>query len=106
MPLFTSSYFHNSCLDFLLSSGDESSLVAEWRNCDLFDAAGVPCDTFPTSADEYVDLAKTLTLDGDGNNAHSDDFDPDNVVQWGTAIAWYRPQFLTDAGTEQYDLGG
>ena len=67
----------------------------EWHNCDLFDAAGVPCDTFPTSPDEYVDLAKTLTLDADGNNAHSDDFDPDNVVQWGTAIAWYRPQFLT-----------
>ena len=67
----------------------------EWHNCDLFDAAGVPCDTFPTSADEYLDLAKTLTLDANGNNAHSDDFDPDNVVQWGTAIAWYRPQFLT-----------
>ena len=67
----------------------------EWHNCDLFDAAGVPCDTLATTPDEYLDLAKKLTLDGNGNNAHSDDFDPDNIVQWGTSIFWYRPGFLT-----------
>ena len=67
----------------------------EWHNCDLFDAAGVPCDTLATTPDEYLDLVKKLTLDGNGNNAHSDDFDPDNIVQWGTSIFWYRPGFLT-----------
>ncbi len=67
----------------------------EWHNCDLFDAAGVPCDTLATTPDEYPDLAKKLTLDANGNNAHSDDFDPDNIVQWGTSIFWYRPGFLT-----------
>ena len=77
----------------------------EWHNCDLFDAAGVPCDTVATTPDEYLDLAKKLTLDGNGNNAHSDDFDPDNIVQWGTSIFWYRPRFPDGAGAEQHELG-
>jgi ABC-type glycerol-3-phosphate transport system substrate-binding protein len=67
----------------------------EWHNCDLFDAAGVPCDSLATTRDEYLDLAQRLTLDGNGNNAQSPDFDADNVVQWGTSIFWYRPGFLT-----------
>ena len=67
----------------------------EWHNCDLFDAAGVPCDSLATNRDEYLDLAQRLTLDGNGNNAQSPDFDADNIVQWGTSIFWYRPGFLT-----------
>jgi ABC-type glycerol-3-phosphate transport system substrate-binding protein len=67
----------------------------EWHNCDLFDAAGVPCDSLATTRDEYLDLAQRLTLDENGNNAQSPDFDADNIVQWGTSIFWYRPGFLT-----------
>ena len=67
----------------------------EWHNCDLFDAAGVPCDSLAASRDEYLDLAQRLTLDANGNNAQSPDFDADNIVQWGTSIFWYRPGFLT-----------
>ncbi len=67
----------------------------EWHNCDLFDAAGVPCDSLATTRDEYLDLAQRLTLDGNGNNAQSPDFDAHNIVQWGTSIFWYRPGFLT-----------
>ena len=44
--------------------------------------------------------ATKLTLDANGNNAQSDDFDPDNIVQWGTSIFWYRPGFLTALGAE------
>ena len=63
----------------------------EWHNCDLFDKAGVPCDSLATTRDEYLDLAQRLTLDANGNNALSPDFDADNIEQWGTSIFWYRP---------------
>ena len=57
-------------------------------NKDLLDKANV---SYPPSKwrdawtwDEYVDVAKTLTLDGNGNNAHSPNFDPNDVQQYGT----------------------
>lgn len=36
--------------------------------------------------DEFVEYAKLVTLDANGNNAASPDFDPDNVVQWGFRV--------------------
>lgn len=38
--------------------------------------------------DTLAELARRLTVDVDGNDATSPDFDPDNVVQWG-----YEPQY-------------
>ena len=58
-----------------------------YYNRDLFDAAGVPyapktaADAW--SWDEFVDIAKTLTIDANGNNAHSPNFDRNNVEQYG-----------------------
>lgn len=62
-------------------------------NKDLFDAAGLP---YPT--DDYNDaswnldalraLAMQLTLDADGNNATSPDFDPGAIVQFGFDDSW------------------
>jgi len=61
--------------------------MAMYYNRDMFDAAGV---AYPpkTAAqawnwDEFVDVAKTLTIDRNGNNAHSPDFDRNNVEQYG-----------------------
>jgi multiple sugar transport system substrate-binding protein len=43
-----------------------------------------------------VELFQKLTLDGNGNNALSPDFDPENVVQWGyTAGEWPNVNFLS-----------
>ncbi len=33
--------------------------------------------------DEFLDVCKRLTLDGNGNNAASSSFDPNNIVQYG-----------------------
>jgi len=58
-----------------------------YYNRDLFDAAGV--DYAPKTAadawswDEFVDVARTLTIDANGNNAHSANFDRNNIVQYG-----------------------
>jgi multiple sugar transport system substrate-binding protein len=62
-------------------------------NIDMFDAAGVdypPEDYDDTSwtYDELRSRALLLTLDANGNNATSPDFDPENIVQWGFSDAW------------------
>ena len=58
-----------------------------YYNVDLFDAAGIPHAPKTASAawswDEFVDIAKTLTIDANGNNAHSPNFDRNNVTQYG-----------------------
>ena len=61
--------------------------LALYYNRDLFDAAGV--EYAPKAAadawswDEFVDVARTLTIDVNGNNAHSPDFDRNNIEQYG-----------------------
>ena len=62
-------------------------------NKDHFDAAGLD---YPTT--DYGDaswdlnalreMAMELTLDENGNNANSPDFDPDAIVQWGFDDSW------------------
>ena len=54
-------------------------------NKDMFAAAGLaepPADGSYTY-DDLREWAKALTLDANGNNAASDDFDPDSITQWG-----------------------
>jgi ABC-type glycerol-3-phosphate transport system substrate-binding protein len=56
-----------------------------WINVDMFEAAGLDPDpsAAPTTYEGWVELFQQLTLDANGNNASSDSFDPENVVQWG-----------------------
>ena len=62
-------------------------------NKDKFDAAGVP---YPPSdyndkswdMNALRDLAMKMTLDKNGNNALSPDFDPNNIAQWGFDDSW------------------
>lgn len=62
-------------------------------NKDAFDAAGVaypPTDFNDTSwtFDKLRQDAMLLTLDANGNNATSPDFDPASIVQWGYDDSW------------------
>ncbi len=67
-------------------------------NRDLFDAAGLPyppqsygepyADGDPWDFDKLEELALLLTLDVNGNDATSPDFDLDNIVQFGFAQQW------------------
>lgn len=68
-----------------------------WINTDMFEAAGLdPNMETPTTYEGWVELFQQLTLDANGNNAASADFDPENVVQWGYAVGeWPRVNFLS-----------
>ena len=68
-----------------------------WINTDMFEAAGIDTDpdTAPTTYEGWVELFQLLTLDADGNNALSPDFDPENVVQYGYDCSeWINVNFL------------
>lgn len=67
-----------------------------WINLDMFEAAGLdPEMDPPTTYEGWVELFQQLTLDANGNNAASADFDPENVVQWGYGVGeWPRVNFL------------
>ena len=66
-------------------------------NEDLYDAAGVeyPPHQFGAEGwtyDALLEKAKLLTLDSNGNNATSPDFDPANIVQFGwDGWDWFGP---------------
>ena len=57
-----------------------------WVNRDLLEAAGFNPDEPPVDQTEFLSMVRQLTIDANGNNAESADFDPENVVQWGIAI--------------------
>ncbi len=62
-------------------------------NIDMFDAAGIeypPVDFSDTSwnMDKVREIGMKLTLDANGNDATSPDFDPENIVQWGYGDQW------------------
>ncbi len=64
--------------------------MGQWINVDHFEAAGLdPDGPMPDSYEGWVELFQQLTLDANGNNAASDDFDPENVVQWGYSVRQY-----------------
>lgn len=77
-----------------------------YYNKDLFDAAGLD---YPPADGSYTwqdvrEWARKLTLDENGNNAESPDFDPDNIVQWGhyiwpAVIAGFEPILLAFGGS-------
>jgi multiple sugar transport system substrate-binding protein len=48
-------------------------------NADLFEAAGVEP---PTNAEEFLEVARVLTVDASGNHPGDEGFDPANIVQY------------------------
>ncbi len=67
----------------------------------LFDEAGLPYppqefgadyDGKPWNMDTVREISQFLTVDANGNDATSPDFDPDNVIQFGYVDQWSEPQ--------------
>lgn len=73
-------------------------------NKDMFDAAGIDYPTHDYNdpswnLDKLRDIAMELTLDVNGNNAKSPDFDASKIVQWGFDDSWTDARgFLTRFG--------
>ena len=73
-----------------------------YYNRDLFDEAGLdyPPHTYGEpyadgdlwTVDKMEELAMLLTVDGNGNDATSADFDPENIVQFGYHSQWTDPR--------------
>jgi multiple sugar transport system substrate-binding protein len=74
---------------------------AVFVNKDLFDEAGLPYppqklgekytldgEELEWNFDTVVKLARKLTVDANGNDATSPNFDPKNIVQWGYNSQW------------------
>ena len=67
-------------------------------NQDMFDQAGI---AYPPADGNYTwqdvrDWARAMTLDGNGNNGTSPDFDADSITQWGftsLAVAGVLPAY-------------
>lgn len=68
------------------------STVAIYANKKLFDAAGIALPEEGWTYDDLLDIAMQLTVDANGNNAASPDFDPENIVQYGMDHrgGWFR----------------
>jgi len=66
------------------------STSAFYINTTLFEQAGIPIPQDGNwTYDDFLDDARLLTIDRNGNNATSPDFDPDNVVIWGASLPWW-----------------
>ncbi|MCA9907375.1 MAG: sugar ABC transporter substrate-binding protein [Anaerolineae bacterium] len=65
-----------------------------YYNTLAFERAGVEPPQSGWTWSEFVDIAKRVTLDANGNNATSADFDPENVVQWGFRVRRYAFEWL------------
>jgi multiple sugar transport system substrate-binding protein len=61
--------------------------TAYYVNVDMFEEAGLDLPEEGWTYDDLLDVALELTLDGNGNNAKSPDFDAENIVRYG----WYVP---------------
>ena len=66
--------------------------TAFYVNTDMFDEAGLDLPEEGWTYDDLISLAQELTLDGNGNNALSPDFDASNITQfgWWHATDWVR----------------
>lgn len=122
------SQFPESLVDFYrvegqgligLPFGQFPSMI--FYNRDLFDAAGIPyppqeygepyADGDPWDFDKLQEVSMLLTLDADGNNAFSPDFDSENIVQFGFVNQYTDPRgaatsfgagsFVDDEGNAQ-----
>lgn len=81
-----------------LFTKDYSPLVL-YFNKDHFAEAGIDLPTADWTWDDLLDAAQKLTLDGDGNNAQSPDFDSGNIVRWGLQIPAHWGDLLWLRGT-------
>ena len=90
-----------------------SEVLALWFNKDMFDDAGIPHP--PTRIedawtwDEFIEVARQLTFDSNGNNPGDAGFDANNIVQYGAYInqwAWQLEVWALSNGGRWYSEDG
>ena len=90
-----------------------SEVLALWFNRTMFDEAGI--DHPPTtiedawSWDEFIEVARQLTFDANGNNPGDPGFDAENIVQYGAYVnqwAWQLEVWALSNGGRWYSQDG
>ncbi len=79
--------------DYPVALPKDYSTSSFYINTAMFDAAGIAYPEEGWTWDDALDIALELTIDANGNNATSPDFDPENVTQYGMDIVndgWWR----------------
>ncbi|MCB0112686.1 MAG: sugar ABC transporter substrate-binding protein [Caldilineaceae bacterium] len=61
----------------------DSAAWGVYYNKDKFDEAGLDYPSLNWTLDEFHEMARELTRDGNGNPSTSTNFDAGNIVQWG-----------------------
>ncbi len=105
--------YYNFDGDKLMGTGLATGIILLYYNKDIFEAAGVaPPPSKAADAwtwDEFVETAKKLTKDRNGNDATNADFDPQNIDTYGIAFPqwWggYLPFILSNGGRIVNDEG-
>jgi multiple sugar transport system substrate-binding protein len=82
--------------DKLTALGNEPEVVNLFYSVDLFNKMGVTPPSsdpdHPSTWADVLEIAKQMTLDANGNNAASPNFDPNNIVQYGIDVSkWFVP---------------
>ena len=90
-----------------------NEILLMYYNKKMFDKAGVaypPADAAHAwSWDQFIDTAKLLTLDSNGNNAKSPKFDAKNIVQYGCLVenlTWQLEVWCLSNGSGFYSKDG
>lgn len=90
-----------------------NEILVLYYNKSMFDKAGVAYP--PTDAanawtwEKFVDTAKLLTLDSNGNNAKSPRFNPNSIVQYGAMVenlTWQLEVWCVSNGSGFYSKDG
>lgn len=96
VPELTTDRFSAGFLDLhLRDSGelwglpDGGTPMVMYYNPESFTKAGLDMPTSEWTWEEFLETAQKLTLDANGNNSLSADFDAENVVQWGFRVRKY-----------------
>ncbi len=73
----------------LVAVSKDYSVSAFYVNTDMLQKAGLSIPKEGWTYDTYLKMAQKLTVDKNGNNATSPDFDPKNVAVYGTSSPYW-----------------
>ena len=77
--------------------------TAFYVNTGMFEEAGIPVPEEGWTYDDLIEIGQELTLDANGNNALSPDFDAEDIVQYGW---WINTDWVRGWQSIPYSFGG
>jgi multiple sugar transport system substrate-binding protein len=108
-PNFSADMFFPTVFDVGVLDGDVYAITKDFAttafyvNTGMFDEAGIPIPEEGWTYDDLLEIGQELTLDANGNNALSPDFDPENIVQYGW---WINTDWVRGWQPLAYSFGG